>query len=99
MYFNILFHPKAEKEYIRAYQWYEERLEGLGERFSNAVEKQISLISNNPEQYQLKKRNCRESKLEVFPYVIVYKIYPQVKEILIVSVFHTSRKPGKKYPK
>ncbi|EOR96541.1 hypothetical protein ADIARSV_0270 [Arcticibacter svalbardensis MN12-7] len=97
--YNIRFHPAAETEYLEAYQWYEERLEGLGQRFSHAVEKQISLISKKPEQYQLKKRDCRESKVEVFPYIIVFKMYPERNEILITAIFHTSRKPVKKFRK
>jgi len=94
--YNILFHHTAEREYIKAYQWYEEHLKGLGDRFSRSVEKQIKLISKNPEHYQLKKRNCRESKVDVFPYIIVYKIYQKTNDILVLAVFHTSRKPGKK---
>ncbi|SDJ34414.1 Plasmid stabilization system protein ParE [Pedobacter sp. ok626] len=97
MSYNIRFLPAAESEYIKAYQWYEEHLEGLGDRFSRSVEKQIKLISKNPENYQIKERNCRESKIDVFPYIVVYKIYPKANDILIVAIFHTSRKPGKKY--
>lgn len=97
--YNIRFHPAAESEYIKAYQWYEEHLEGLGDRFSRSVEKQIKLISKNPEHYQIKKRNCRESKVDVFPYIMVYKIYQKTNDILIVAVFNTSRKPSQKYRK
>lgn len=97
--YTIRFHPAAENEYIKAYQWYEEQLEGLGDRFSQSVERQIKLISKNPEHYQSTKHNCRESKVDVFPYIIVYKIYQKTNEILVVSIFHTSRKPGKKYRK
>ena len=95
----VRFHPEAEKEYSEAYRWYEEQLEGLGERFESAIERQINLIGNNPENYPKKKLNCRESKTEIFPYLIVYKFYPHEKLVFVVSVFHTSRKPTKKYRK
>ena len=97
MSYTIRFHPAAENEYLKAFQWYQDRLEGLGNRFSRAVERQIKLISKNPEHYEIKKRNCRESKVDVFPYIIVYKVYPDVHDILILAIFHTSRKPDKKY--
>lgn len=42
MSYNIRFHPAAESEYIKAYQWYEAHLEGLGDRFSRSIEKQIN---------------------------------------------------------
>jgi len=97
MSFKVLFHPSAESDYVQAYQWYEERLEGLGERFNYAVERQVMLILKNPEHYQLKKRGCRESKVIMFPYIIVYKIYADLEVILIVGVFHTGQNPVKKY--
>ena len=99
MSYTIRFHPAAEIEYITAYQWYEEHLEGLGDRFSRSVERQIKLISKNPEHYQIKKRNYRESKIDIFPYIIVYKIYQKTNDILVVAVFHTSRQQSKKYRK
>ena len=99
MEYTILFHPKAETEFLNAYLWYEELLEGLGERFSNAVENQIKLISKNPEHYQLRKKDCRESRTKIFPYLIVFKLYKNRKEILVVAIYHTSRTPSKKYSK
>ena len=97
MAYTIKFQSKAEKEYHEAFHWYEEHREGLGESFESAIEKQIRRISNNPENYPLKKYKCRESKTEIFPYLIVYKYYPSKNLILILSIFHTSRKPSSKY--
>ncbi|QPH38224.1 type II toxin-antitoxin system RelE/ParE family toxin [Pedobacter endophyticus] len=94
--YTILFHPEAEKEFISAYLWYEKQLEGLGERFINAVEKQIQYISNNPESYQLKKRGCRESKTAIFPYLIVFRVYKPKREILVVAIYHTGVKSSVK---
>jgi len=99
MNFDVSFLPKAEIEYIKAYKWYEEQLEGLGERFSMAVEKQLNKIVKNPYHYPLKKRNCQECKIQLFPYIIVYKVYSDANNIVIISVFHTSRNPKMKYRK
>lgn len=96
MNYTIKFHPEAEREYLEAYQWYEEHQSGLGKRFELAVEKQIKLIADYPEHYAEKKYKCRESKTETFPYLIVYKYYPAKQLIWIISIFHTSRKPSKK---
>jgi hypothetical protein len=35
------FHPIENKEYNEAYQWYEDRLEGLGGRFAEAIESSV----------------------------------------------------------
>ena len=97
MAFTIKFQAKAENEYLGAFYWYEGQQEGLGSRFEEAIEKQLSRIVNNPESYPLKKYHARESKVEDFPYLVVYKFYPGKKLILVLSIFHTSRKPSKKY--
>lgn len=97
--FAIQLSAKAYKEYYKAYEWYEERLPGLGDRFEDALERQIDLIANNPLIYANKKVGTRESNVEDFPYLIVYKIIPDKKLILITSIFHTSRNPKRKYRK
>ena len=51
MNFDVSFLPKAETEYIKAYKWYQGKLEGLGDRFSMAVEKQLNKIVENPYQH------------------------------------------------
>lgn len=43
--YDILFHPKAEKEYLEAYDWYEQQQKGLGARFEHFIEKQLHKIS------------------------------------------------------
>ena len=99
MKFSVKFQSKAEQEYLNAFYWYDEQEVGLGNRFETAIEKQLLRIAENPESYPLKKYDCRESKTETFPYIIVYKFYPSKKLILVISIFHTSRKPSKKYRK
>ncbi len=99
MSFKIIFHPIASKEYQRSFAWYEERLEGLGNRFENAISERLAEISITPELYPIKKGNFREAKTESFPYLIVYKVYKQKRIVFISAVYHTSRSPGKKYLK
>ena len=99
MSFSIKFYKKAYREYFAAYEWYEEQSPGLGDRFENEVERLIDNIAKYPLIYPNKKYDCRESKIEDFPYLIVYKMYPAKNIIYIVSIFHTSRNPRKKYRK
>jgi hypothetical protein len=99
MAFIVEFDPIAEKEYFEAWDWYENELTGLGDRFGNSVSKQIEVISKSPLIYPNKKANSRECKIEDFPYLVVYKIYPAKNFIYITSIFHTSRNPRKKYGK
>ncbi|WP_373275004.1 type II toxin-antitoxin system RelE/ParE family toxin [Parapedobacter tibetensis] len=93
----ILFHPEAEKEYLKSIIWYEERLEGLGRRFERMIEAKIEAIAENPLHYPVKKKDFRECLTPIFPFLIVYKYYPKNNTVFIASIFHSSRKPSKKY--
>src|ERR1035437_5604812 len=95
--YHIIYHPLAEKEYLESVSWYEDNLTGLGSDFIREVEKVLTHIETNPFLYAVKKQQLREALIKTFPYVIVYKIIPKQKQIIIVSVFHTSRHPVLKY--
>ena len=97
MAYDIEYLPKAQVEYLEAYLWYEEQLPGLGNRFEKAIERKLNRISKHPLLYPNKNKNLRESAIDDFPYLIIYKVYPQKDMIFIISIFHTSRRPGKKY--
>jgi len=88
---------KARKELLDAWMWYEDKQEGLGDRFKNEIVKKIKQIVLTPERYPERKKSFREAKIEVFPYLLIYKIAKRKKMIAIVSIFHTNRNPGKKY--
>lgn len=87
--------PKAQKEILDAWEWYEDQQPGLGDRFKEEVRKKIENILSNPLHYPLRKK-YREALIDVFPYLIVFKVDKQKNLILILSVFHTSRHPGAK---
>lgn len=88
---------KARKELLEAWEWYEDKQEGLGDRFRNQVNQKIKQVIQTPERYPEKKRSFREAKIDVFPYLLIYKIASRKKVVTIISVFHTSRNPNKKY--
>jgi plasmid stabilization system protein ParE len=90
-------HEKAYHEYIEAYEWYERKQEGLGNRFMNNVEKRIQQISEHPYYYSNKHGNYREAKVEDFPYLIVYEVFKQKQLIHIAAIYHGKRNPKSKY--
>ncbi|MEO6150084.1 MAG: type II toxin-antitoxin system RelE/ParE family toxin [Mucilaginibacter sp.] len=87
---------KAQQEILSAWEWYEDKQPELGDRFKRELAKKIKSILDNPLQYPLKGR-FHEVKTDDFPYLIVFKIDEKRNQILIVSVFHTSRNPAKKH--
>jgi len=88
--------PKARQEILDAWEWYEDKQVGLGDQFVTEVGKKIMFIRNNPFHYPTKGK-YREAQTDTFPFLIIYKINKLQDLIQIVSVFHTSRHPKKKY--
>ncbi|HYN77440.1 MAG TPA: type II toxin-antitoxin system RelE/ParE family toxin, partial [Lamprocystis sp. (in: g-proteobacteria)] len=46
---NLEFHPEAELELIEAAAYYERQVRGLGERFSDEIQRAVDLLLDNPE--------------------------------------------------
>ncbi|WP_118972183.1 type II toxin-antitoxin system RelE/ParE family toxin [Taibaiella koreensis] len=67
MSFTILLAAKARQEFLKAWQWYEDRQPGLGDRFREEVYKQIAAISQFPERYPEQKKNYWEIGIPIFP--------------------------------
>jgi mRNA-degrading endonuclease RelE of RelBE toxin-antitoxin system len=87
----------ATKEIQDSYQWYEDRLEGLGSRFVGIIDKTIEFILLSPDGYPEKSPPYREIVLKNFPYVLVYEFDKTKHIIYILHIFHTKRNPRLKY--
>ncbi|MBO1347320.1 MAG: type II toxin-antitoxin system RelE/ParE family toxin [Hormoscilla sp. GUM202] len=106
MTYNILIQPEAELDLIEAYNWYEERSQGLGDEFITAVDICLSLIQRNPLSYPVvavSPGNDKSTKGETqdeqfhralvrrFPYEIFYRISDET--IVVLACFHGRRNP------
>ena len=97
MSFKPVLLDRARHELIEAWEWYEDKQTGLGDKFTKEVYDSINHIANHPKHFPERKRPYRESVVKIFPYVIIYRILEKEKLIAISSIFHTSRNPRKKY--
>lgn len=97
MTYSIILSDRAEKELIDAWTWYEDRLDGLGDRFLNDVTNRLRQIETDPSKGHSHKRPYLEVSLQTFPYLIIYRVNKSKKLIFISSIFHTKRNPKKKY--
>jgi plasmid stabilization system protein ParE len=94
------FHEDVETDYLEAYTYYETAREGLGERFMKMVKTKLEEIARNPEAFSQKtKSGYRAAAVEVFPYIIAYKIYKKEKIVFINSVIHQKKHPRKRHRK
>ena len=88
---------EAKMEAIEAYLYYENKLEGLGERFFKRIEDTYKHIDLSPEGYQKIHKSYRASKVKNFPYQVIYEI--EGENIIVYSIFNSYQNPAKKHRK
>jgi toxin ParE1/3/4 len=85
---------QAEIEIKEACEWYDEQQIGLAKKFLKEVDSFLESIKSNPHKFQVRfSEQYRFATLNVFPYLIVYRIDNDDRTIFVISVFHTSRNP------
>lgn len=94
---RLVIMPEASDDIEKSYHYYEARCIGLGERFREKLVERLTLIQSNPELFNIVSRNLREAVLRVFPFKVIFEV--EGDDIKVYSVFHTSRKPKKKFKK
>ena len=97
MNYRFEFSPIAESELQESFDWYEEQLLGLGERFLEAIDRSLNSIELNPELFPRKRKDQRQIVVIDFPFVIIYEYLKEKGIINVLHVFHTSRSPKFKY--
>ena len=85
------FHPEAEREFIRAIDYYEERQQELGYEFSIEVHSAIQRVLSFPELWPFIEEKIRRSLVKRYPYGIFDEIEDHV---FIVAIMHLHREPG-----
>ncbi|OQP64818.1 hypothetical protein A3860_18860 [Niastella vici] len=95
MAYKLEIRGEAEEEIFEAYKWYEEQTPGLGERFIVELEAVFNKISRTPLHYKIARSVFRQASIKSFPFVVYFEINRD--NIVVYSVFHTSRKPHKRF--
>jgi plasmid stabilization system protein ParE len=93
--YQLILKPNAILMAREAYEWYEDKSEGLGEIFLAELETCIQKIKSEPVLYSKVKKNFRQLSLKRFPYVVVYELIKT--EVIVFAIFHTSRNPKDKF--
>lgn len=97
MSWNVVLSERAQKELIGSWSWYEDRQTGLGDRFKETIYKKLEQIEKNYDTGPRRTPVYREAIVKVFPYVIIYRVLMEERQIFVHSIFHTRRNPQKKY--
>jgi hypothetical protein len=84
--------PKAQQEILTAWEWYEDKQVGLGDRFKDEFSKKIKAVAQNPLHYPLKGK-YREAQVDVFPFLIVFKFDKKARDYFYCIRFPYEQAP------
>ena len=88
----VILDPEAQAEFDEAYDFYEGRRTGVGERFADAVQMVLDRIAGQPRLHTAVFGDVRKAVVAAFPYCVFYREEPS--QVRVLSVFHTSRDPS-----
>ena len=91
MSYQVIIRPEAANEVQAAFDWYEEKNEGLGFEFLRAAEACLEKIRRNPLSYPLAHKQTRKAILRKFPYSLYYVVDDNT--IVVLACFHGKRHP------
>jgi len=92
--FNVELVSIAEDELSEAFNWYENQGTDLGNRLFKEINHLLKIIEGNPFYYPVKyPGEIRSASLSKFPYLIIYWVDEANNNVIVLSIFHTSRKP------
>jgi toxin ParE1/3/4 len=90
-YFNVT--PDADRDLEQACAWYNEKQEGLGDRFVLAVREKFEVILRWPElPHAFGRKAIRKVRIPRSPYSIYYRIIGQ--KIQVMAIVHGARDPN-----
>ena len=89
---ELIIRPIAEAEMRVAYDWYEERVPGLGSDFLLNLDAAFQRILRSPEQFPVVHKNLRRALTRRFPYQVFF--ITEEHRIIILAVLHASRHPS-----
>lgn len=97
MAYKISVSIKAQKEFHKAIDYYNEVSEFVPVKFINAIQETYFKLSINP-FYEIRKNSIRAIPVKGFAFLLLLNINETNKEIKVLSCFHTSKNP-QRYPK
>lgn len=87
----VIVSPAAESDVATAFDWYESKSPGLGDRFLSSVRSVLERIAEAPLAFPQGRRGTRRAQLFGFPFAIFFKDTDEA--ILIIAILHGRRGP------
>lgn len=96
MNYTIEIRDKAIEETDLSKEYYNEQRSGIGDEFIKETFSTIKYIQQFPLHFHIFNKKYRQAKIDRFPFLVVYEFEEEENNIVVISVFHTSRNPKKK---
>ena len=88
----VIVRSEAEADLSEAYQWYEQKVRGLGAEFLLCVEAVMASIERNPQLHPVVHRGViRRALTRRFPYGVFF--VEGERSIAVIAVTHAKRNP------
>lgn len=91
MSYEIIVRPEAAREVQEAFDWYQEKTEGLGLEFLRAADACLAGVQRNPLASPMMYQEIRRALLRKFPYILFYIVKEE--QIIVLACFHARRDP------
>jgi len=88
---EIIIRPEAAVDIEHAFNWFEEKHQGLGVQCLTAVDACLTAIANMPFAYPVVYREVRRALTKKFPYCLFYVVRGD--QIIVVACLHARRNP------
>jgi plasmid stabilization system protein ParE len=88
---RLFVRPEAEADLRDAYQWYEDRRDGLGTEFVASVESTVLAILENPTRFPIVRHDVRRALVRRFPFRVFLVAEPD--EVVVLAILHAARHP------
>jgi plasmid stabilization system protein ParE len=91
MKYKLIVSPEAEADIDNAFEWYEDREEGLGRDFLFEARSSMKRITAHPLSFPLALGKTRRVLLDRFPYSVYYTVIDAT--IKVTACIHQRRHP------
>jgi len=91
MTYQIIVRPEAAREVQDAFDWYEEKSEGLGLEFLRSAEACLAGVKRSPLAFPIVHEQVHRAFLRKFPYTLFYIVKEE--SIIVLACFHAKRNP------
>jgi plasmid stabilization system protein ParE len=89
--YEVIVRREAQTEIQEAFDYYEDKNEGLGFDFIRSLDASLQSVKRNPFSYQTIYKRSRRALLRKFPYALFYVV--EQNRIIVIACFNQRRRP------